>query len=92
MVTERIRLSIFHNKRDTTKAVSGEVVSRKGQTLTVRDPGGEHTVMVTDSTQILIRSELKPIDEIAVGDQVQLVYRDDADKKIAIVVNITAKK
>jgi hypothetical protein len=74
------------------KSIRGQVTAKRAELITVRDQTTDHTVAVTESTQILVQSEFRPPEEIGVGDQVDLVYREDKDKKIALIVNIVQKK
>jgi hypothetical protein len=74
------------------KSVRGQVTAKRAELITVRDQTTDHTVAVTDLTQVLLQSEVRPPEEIGVGDQVDLVYREDKDRKVALVVNIVQKK
>lgn len=81
-----------HAQLLNAKSVSGKVTAKRAELITVRDQTTDHTVALTDGTQVLLQSEFRPPEEINVGDQVDLVYREEKDKKVALIVNIVQKK
>lgn len=74
------------------KSVVGQVTAKKGDSLTVQDQATELTVLLTERTHVMLKSESSSPQAISVGDEIRLVFKEESGKKHALVVDIMNKK